>query len=102
MSAELFTITYNTDIIDLDSWIDRKRLPDGSYALTGFGSRTDRSETTGEVTYFNVSPTGVNGWAPHDAFGEPRTLRQWLAGVFAGDRYYTQAMTRSPIGQAEG
>lgn len=75
-------VQLNFNRIELDAWIERRRLADGSYELVGMGRHTEYDAKTGEIVSDKIEPTGVRGTAPHDAFGECRTIRQWLCGVF--------------------
>ena len=77
MSENKILITMNFNLVFFDAWIDKYRLPDGSYKLIGMGRRIEYDYKSGDIVSDKIEPTGCNGWAPHDAFGEPRTLRQW-------------------------
>ena len=49
MCEPQFSVTMNFNRIDLDAWIDKTRLPDGSYRLVGMGRRTDLDSYTGAI-----------------------------------------------------
>lgn len=85
MQTENFVVTVNFNRIELDSWIDKTRQPDGSYRLVGMGRLTEFDANTGAVVSEKIEPTGLTGTAPHDAFGERRTFRQWLHSVIHND-----------------
>lgn len=62
----------NFNCIALDSWIDRRRLPDGNYELIGMGRRREYDALTGALVSDKTEPTGVRGWAPGEFFdGRP-------------------------------
>ena len=82
MSETTYIFNANFNRIDMYSWIDQKRLPDGSYALVGMGRCAEYDHKTGVLVSDKIEPTGARGWAPHNAFGERRTLLQWLRGKF--------------------
>ena len=81
MSEPTFIINTNFNHIKIDSWIDRKRLPDGNYSLTGMGRCTEYDAQTGAILSDKTEPIGVAGWAPYDFFNENRSFMQWLRGL---------------------
>jgi hypothetical protein len=62
-------VRWNTNRIELDSWIDRKKRPDGDYDLIGIGRRTEYDARTGAVVSDKTEPTGLTGWAPRGGSG---------------------------------
>lgn len=76
-------VTINFNRFEMDAWIDKRRLPDGSYALVGMGRSTEYDAKTGEIVSEKIEPTGLTGWAPRDAFDERFTLMHRLRGMFS-------------------
>ena len=90
MNEQTLLITLNLNRIELDSWIDTRRLPDGNYELIGMGRRTERDAKTGAIVSEIVSPTGGRGWAPAEAIDGPRLpwwrriLARWIFSEVRG------------------
>ena len=69
-------LTWNTNRIELDAWLDKRKRRDGDYDLIGMGRRTEYDAKTGAVVSDKVEPTGVTVWAPRE-FIEPRRAPWW-------------------------
>ena len=76
-----FVVTWNTNRIELDSWIDQRKREDGDYDLIGMGRCTEYDSKTGQVVRNEVKPTGLVGWAPGEFFDKPRA--SWWRRLFS-------------------
>lgn len=66
MSEPIFRVSVSFNKVRLDSWIEKRRLDDGSYELIGMGRCTETDAATGAVVSDKTEPTGLRGWAPKD------------------------------------
>ena len=72
MDSPTYIITWNTNRIQLDAWVDKCKRADGDYDQIGMGRRTEFDAATGAMVSDKVEPTGLTGWAPREAIEGPR------------------------------
>lgn len=75
MNEPTITVEWNTNRIELDSWIEKVKRPDGDYDLIGMGRKTEYSPD-GVLLLEKIEPTGVTGWSPREAI-EPEKPSFW-------------------------
>lgn len=74
-----YIVTWNCNQICIDTWIEKRKRPDGDYDLIGMCRRTEYDGNTGVVFDDKTYPTGDKGWAPRYAIepGRPSLWRRY-------------------------